>query len=276
MEPEQQPRWQPGDTVTMRYTGHFDGHVRDRPGLLQGWPHTVVEDSDEVLALWQPAGTRTHLIDLADASHVIPLSQWKREVLRLFLPGRPYSVWLWWKVPVDPEWAPSPAELYKNNEIRAEFLKTATPDQIARSEADRAWLDEWRVSRPAERVFDGWYVNLEAPFVRTPIGIDTSDNSLDLLVSPALEWRWKDEDTMDFWVNAGVFTREHVEQFYRDGEEVADLIEARRFPFDGSYLDFAPDPNWAIPALPGGWQHVPGYDYSHAIKRWLPNVDHPK
>ena len=51
------------------------------------------------------------------------------------------------------------------------------------------WL-HW--SRTPPRRFTGWYVNLEAPFVRTDIGVDTTDNSLDLVVTPDFECRWKD------------------------------------------------------------------------------------
>jgi uncharacterized protein len=49
--------------------------------------------------------------------------------------------------------------------------------------------------READGAFVGWYVNLEAPERRTPLGIDTWDHVLDLVVAPDLtSWRWKDED----------------------------------------------------------------------------------
>ena len=38
-----------------------------------------------------------------------------------------------------------------------------------------------------------WYVNFERPFQRTPIGIDTFDLLLDLVIEPNSSYRWKDE-----------------------------------------------------------------------------------
>ena len=42
--------------------------------------------------------------------------------------------------------------------------------------------------------FTGWYVNFELPFVRTPLGFDTRDLALDLVVAPDGTWAWKDEE----------------------------------------------------------------------------------
>ena len=38
-----------------------------------------------------------------------------------------------------------------------------------------------------------WYANFERPFQRTPIGIDTFDLLLDLVIEPDSSYRWKDE-----------------------------------------------------------------------------------
>jgi hypothetical protein len=229
-------RWRPGDIVTLRYTGHSDGAVIGKPGWLQGWPYVVAEDRDDLLALWMPVGTRMTLLSMADrtiphrelihGNH--PRDAFRRgEVLRLMLPGKPYSIWLHW-----------------------------TPD--------------------AERTFLGWYVNLEAPFVRTPIGVDTTDNSLDLVVMPDFSWHWKDEEHTQRWIDLGVYTREETDSFYEHGREVIADVDARRFPFDGSYLDWRPDPAWTTPTLVEGWDRVPDYDLPRSTGRRLTGVDHPQ
>jgi len=42
--------------------------------------------------------------------------------------------------------------------------------------------------------FAGWYVNLEAPYVRRPDSVDTTDHVLDIVVTPQRQWEWKDAD----------------------------------------------------------------------------------
>src|SRR3954469_19691675 len=51
-----------------------------------------------------------------------------------------------------------------------------------------------------------WYVNLQAPFVRTPIGFDTRDHTLDLWVGTDGSHRWKDEDELEASVRFGFYT----------------------------------------------------------------------
>jgi hypothetical protein len=41
--------------------------------------------------------------------------------------------------------------------------------------------------------FAGWYVNLEAPYIRRPAAIDTTDHALDIEVDAQLNVSWKDE-----------------------------------------------------------------------------------
>ena len=228
------PRWQPGDQITLRYVGHSDAIVKWKPGKLLGWPYVVVEDRPDLLALWMPAGTRMHRVDMADWSHLPPqvhgdhpYDEFRRgDVLRLMPPGARYSVWFHWS-PQSPH----------------EFL--------------------------------GWYVNLDSPHVRTSIGVDTTDDILDVVVMPDFQWWWKDEDQLPRWTNLEVYTPQEVEQFYVTGRAVIEDIEARRFPFDGSYLDWRPDPAWGIPEVHPHWDRVPGYDVPLTHFRPLRGVAHP-
>ena len=41
-----------------------------------------------------------------------------------------------------------------------------------------------------------WYVNLEEPLRRSPVGFDTLDHKLDVIVELDGSWRWKDEDQL--------------------------------------------------------------------------------
>ncbi|HEV7706911.1 MAG TPA: DUF402 domain-containing protein [Asanoa sp.] len=113
--------------------------------------------------------------------------------------------------------------------------------------------------------FDGWYVNLEDPFRRWDdggvAGIDTADHALDIVVDPDRSWRWKDEDELaaktgsrHYWDAAGAAT------IRENGLAVIELIEAGKFPFDGTWCDLRPDPTWQVPA-----ERPPGWDRPQAV-----------
>ena len=244
-------RWQHGDQITLRYTGIHDGKVRDRPGLMHGFAHHVVEDRDDLLALWMPAGAERRFIDLADRSNLVEPVAWRLDTVRLMFPGKPYGIFMFWTAAASSSSAESLEQPPRNGYFTS------------------------RANRPPG-TFLGWYVNLEAPFVRTAIGVDTSDNNLDVVVTPDFAWRWKDEDQTQHWEDMGVFTRADTESFYAAGREVIADVEARRFPFDGSYLDYRPDPQWGIPQFHPDWDRVPGYNITHTTGRLLTGVDTPR
>ena len=55
--------------------------------------------------------------------------------------------------------------------------------------------------------FLGWYVNMEAPYRRHELGLDTTDNIVDLWVTPGRAWRWKDLDQLDDHYDRGRHVR---------------------------------------------------------------------
>ena len=66
---------------------------------------------------------------------------------------------------------------------------------------------------------------------------------------------WKDEDEL-------AERLEHPEHYWVDdeaavwaeGRRMIALAEAGAYPFDGTWVDFRPDPTWLMPdALPAGW-----------------------
>ncbi|MGB3306243.1 MAG: DUF402 domain-containing protein [Thermomicrobiales bacterium] len=101
--------------------------------------------------------------------------------------------------------------------------------------------------------FTGYYVNLQASLVRTRVGFDTADLLLDIQVAPDLSWQWKDQDEFEEALDHGILT-EGTASIARDAASHAIAeIEARRWPFDGSLLDWRPNPSWPIPLVPDKW-----------------------
>jgi hypothetical protein len=99
-----------------------------------------------------------------------------------------------------------------------------------------------------------WYVNLQAPLLRTSIGFDTTDHVLDVLVPlDRSSWAWKDEDELAEVVALGLFTEADAASFHSWGERAVEHLALRLPPFDGAWEDWRPDPSWPSPELPLGW-----------------------
>jgi hypothetical protein len=102
-----------------------------------------------------------------------------------------------------------------------------------------------------------WYVNLESPLRRTPVGFDYTDHVLDVLLPPdRSSWSWKDEDELDQALRRGLFSPRQAQGFRRDGEEAVRLLKDRLVPFDHDWRDWRPPPEWAAPELPADWDRV--------------------
>lgn len=101
-----------------------------------------------------------------------------------------------------------------------------------------------------------WYVNLQEPLRRTPIGFDTTDHALDVLIARDGSWCWKDEEELERAVRLGLFSPADAERFRADGRRAVRRILAREPPFDRDWTDWRPDPSWPTPVLAGGWDSV--------------------
>jgi hypothetical protein len=126
------------------------------------------------------------------------------------------------------------------------------------------WLS-W-AGEGAERSFHHYYVNMEEPFRRTPIGFDTNDHQLDIVVMPDMSWTWQDEDVFDEFVRLGNYSREFAEHVRSEAKAAIELVESRASPFCDGWEEWNPDPSWAIPELPEGWQDVPPSPWDE--RRW--------
>jgi hypothetical protein len=104
-----------------------------------------------------------------------------------------------------------------------------------------------------------WYVNLEDTLQRTPIGFDTVDHVLDVLIElDRSSWRWKDEEELQQAVRDGLFSVEEAVAFHEWGSRAVDRVISREPPFDRDWEDWRPDPAWPLPAQPAGWDADPG------------------
>jgi predicted RNA-binding protein associated with RNAse of E/G family len=140
-----------------------------------------------------------------------------------------------------------------------------------RGQADRDWemyehewhtssqltLIQWRRAHALELLWDergefvGWYVNMQEPLRRAPLGFETDDLILDIRVEPDGSWAWKDEDELEQAVELGRFTPPEAAEIRAEGERV---IEERQWPT--GWEDWRPDPSWGLPKLPPGWDVV--------------------
>ena len=183
----------------------------------------VVSDDERGLLLWIPHGAATCGLRTLDgrALRTVPFGEWVNQELRLVRGA--------WRAPG--------------------ILKLLPPD---------AAHSVWWFWRP-DGTFKGWYVNLEEPAVCWDdgelAGVDTCDQDLDIWVSPDLSWEWKDVDELTerlgypehYWVA-------DPDAVWAAGRRVLRTVEAGGFPFDGSFCDFQPDPQWRTPAaFPQGW-----------------------
>ncbi len=102
-----------------------------------------------------------------------------------------------------------------------------------------------------------WYINLEEPLRRTPVGFDYFDHTLDIVVAPDLSsWEWKDEDELDEAVRRGIFSAHEARRFREEGERALTRLLNREPPFDRDWRAWRPDPAWPLPELPPGWDVI--------------------
>ena len=215
-------RWAPGDQILWRYRDNGRAHRTAGAAPVHICrPVTVVQDTDELLAVWMAPGTECVRPVLANGTqvHAEPLatrytaprttarSTWFGSgVLKLAAPGDPWSVWLFW----EPGWQ-----------------------------------------------FKSWYVNLESPLVRWDGGVDSEDHFLDISVHPDRSWHWRDEDEFAQAQLDGLMDVPAAEQVRRAGRSAVEVIRAWGPPFSDGWQHWRPDPSWAVPSLPEDWDRTP-------------------
>ena len=114
----------------------------------------------------------------------------------------------------------------------------------------------WVFWHGPERDFAAWYVNVQEPFRRTAIGIDTQDLELDIVVEPGGGWTVKDDEQLEPWIERGRYTKDEVAAIRAEGARVVAELEAGRRWWSEEWVAWKPDPTWPPPRLPIGWADV--------------------
>ncbi|HXC53773.1 MAG TPA: DUF402 domain-containing protein [Rhizomicrobium sp.] len=190
--------------------------ARSDDSVSMAMPAIAIRDDDRILALFIPAGT------VAKDNYAVPDAQ------------------------------------------RVAAVET-TPPSRHRPFVDRRWLAHTLRLHPPDTAFSvwlffddrggvaAWYGNLEAPYRRTPIGIDTRDHALDVVADAAGRWRWKDEDEFARRGEAGIDTPQHQAAVRAAGREFISRLERRAPPFDMGWETWHAPPDWQPRTLPENW-----------------------
>jgi uncharacterized protein DUF402 len=101
-----------------------------------------------------------------------------------------------------------------------------------------------------------YYINFQLPFQRTPSGINTLDLELDLIINADFSHEWKDLDDFKKATEHEIISPEWTHGIENAKPEIFDQLKKRQYPFDGSWLDWRPDPRWSSPPLPENWDKI--------------------
>ncbi|HZU87611.1 MAG TPA: DUF402 domain-containing protein [Anaerolineaceae bacterium] len=104
---------------------------------------------------------------------------------------------------------------------------------------------------------DCWYINLQEPLRRSPLGFDTMDQMLDVVVSPDFSrWRWKDEDEFAEGTRIGIYSPAQAGAIRAEGERAVRLLLGERRAFFEAWQRWTPPAEWQIPSLPEEWDQI--------------------
>jgi hypothetical protein len=172
-------------------------------------PARVIEDSDERTVLWWPAGTAYERV-VADG---------RLDHLRVLASG---------------QWDLEPAEWTGGDALHV--VLAGAPFSL------------WPF-RTADHQMVGWYCNLQAPLVRTEVGFDTDDWTLDVVAATDLSsWAYKDEDELEEGARIGLYDPDQVATIRAAGERAVALIETGA-PLLAAWAAWQPDRSWPTPTL---------------------------
>jgi protein associated with RNAse G/E len=101
-----------------------------------------------------------------------------------------------------------------------------------------------------------YYINFQLPFQRRESAIDTLDLDLDLVIRPDFSYEWKDMDDYQKAIENEIIFPEWISGIETAKQDVLERWEKRRYPFDGSWLAWMPDPDWSPPQLPENWDKI--------------------
>ena len=104
-----------------------------------------------------------------------------------------------------------------------------------------------------------WYVNAEAPWRRSPLGFDTYEQTLDVVIAPdRTTYELKDEDELAWKVAQGEHTAAEAADIRAEAERATHEVLSGTPPWTADWESWRPDPAWRIPTLPAGWDQASG------------------
>jgi protein associated with RNAse G/E len=101
-----------------------------------------------------------------------------------------------------------------------------------------------------------YYINFQLPFQRNERALDTLDLDLDIIIYPDFTYEWKDENDYQQAIEHEVIFPEWIQGIERSKAEIFNRLDKRQYPFDGSWLNWIPDPSWTPPKLPNDWDKI--------------------
>lgn len=103
----------------------------------------------------------------------------------------------------------------------------------------------------------GWYINLELPWQRTPIGYDSRDLTIDITANDTLTtYTWKDKDELDWQRDNGRISPAQHHHYLHQAHTAIEHARSRHHLFnDQTWATLDPDPNWDEPQLPPDATH---------------------
>jgi len=110
--------------------------------------------------------------------------------------------------------------------------------------------------RDADDTFLGWYIDVLEPLRRTPLGFDTRDLILDVVIDPDRTWHWKDEDELLWREEHGYIAPPGAKAIRTEGKRSVALLQAHDPLFADHWTLWRPDRAWPIPEIAGGWSVV--------------------
>ena len=210
-------RWQPGRTVVIQDV--WQGK------LWAARPVVVVDDREDLLALWLPKGTAWKV---AQAPPERPRSESRGERIAECMI---YRDWFHG----DASWPVSTLWLLQPNKGYAVWV---------------SWFDDGD--------FMGWYINIQEPFRRVEEAIQTMDLALDVVIDRNGKWKWKDEDELESLVALGAIDKLKSQDIRASGEAAIGAFRGNAIPFNEPWPDWKPSPDWKSPTLPGDWEVIDG------------------
>lgn len=200
--------WPPGDSIILRT-------VRENGRVGSVLPKTVVQDGDDLVALYLAPGT---LCKRRAGKRGGPRGR------QLIEDNGTHEDWTWTENRRLLLWRPNAAHT-----------------------VSLFWRDE-------DDVFLGWYVDVLVPLRRSPTGFDTRDLVLDVDIDPDRTWQRKDEDELQWLEAQGLIAPHDVTAIRAEAERAVALLQADDPLFDAHWILWRPEPAWPIPSIPVGWE----------------------